>query len=163
MARKGRFSFERRQRDLAKKAKREAKREARAAGKLAREEDSSREGEGNRPLDEPAPATQGGTPMKQRIYVGNLPASVREEDLEQLFSAFGPITSSVVPSDRVTETGQGFGFVDMDAAEAGRAIAALDGSDFEGRVLHVEAARVPWGLASTERGQHAYGSGDGTD
>lgn len=76
--------------------------------------------------------------QSSKLYVGNLPYSVGNEQLEELFANYGEVKEV-----RIIE-GKGFGFVEMDSAEgAGKAKEALDGSDFEGRTLKVDEARPP--------------------
>ncbi|RMH53074.1 MAG: RNA-binding protein [Zetaproteobacteria bacterium] len=76
------------------------------------------------------------------IYVGNLPYSVNESELHELFAEFGDVSSAHVISDRETGRSRGFGFVEMHNAEDGRrAIEALDGSDLNGRNLRVNEAK----------------------
>ena len=78
-----------------------------------------------------------------RLYVGNLPFSVSSEDLEQMFSGYGEVTSSQVISDRDTGRSRGFGFVEFADDEAGRkAIEEMDGNDSGGRRLTVNVARA---------------------
>ena len=76
-----------------------------------------------------------------RIYVGNLPFSTGEAELQELFSAHGEVTSAAIITDRETGRPRGFGFVEMDDADADKAISALDGADFGGRSLRVNEAR----------------------
>ena len=76
------------------------------------------------------------------IFVGNLPYNFTSDDLNQLFSPFGGISSAQVISDRDTGRSRGFGFVEMDNDdEARKAIEELDGSDADGRRLTVNEAR----------------------
>ncbi len=76
------------------------------------------------------------------IYVGNLSYDTRDGDLEQAFSAFGDVDSARVIIDRDTNRSKGFGFVEMASKEAGdKAIAALDGTDLQGRTIKVNEAR----------------------
>ena len=76
------------------------------------------------------------------IYVGNLSYDTRDSDLEQAFSAFGDVDSARVIIDRDTNRSKGFGFVEMASKEAGdKAIAALDGTDLQGRTIKVNEAR----------------------
>ena len=76
------------------------------------------------------------------IYVGNLPFSSTEGDLEELFGRYGQVDSAAVISDRDTGRSRGFGFVEMaNDDEARRAIEELDGSDLNGRNLRVNEAR----------------------
>ncbi len=76
------------------------------------------------------------------IYVGNLPYSVTDGELQDLFAQFGEVTSARVISDRETGRAKGFGFVEMrDSAEANKAIEALNGSDLNGRALRVNESQ----------------------
>lgn len=79
----------------------------------------------------------------KRLYVGNLPYSLRSEDLRQLFSSFGTVMDAVVmmePGSR--DRSKGFGFVTMAAAEeAEKAAAAMNGKEIEGRSLVCNIAR----------------------
>ena len=76
------------------------------------------------------------------IYVGNLPYSVTDGELQDLFAQFGEVTSARVISDRETGRAKGFGFVEMrDSAEANKAIEALNGTDMNGRALRVNESQ----------------------
>ena len=76
------------------------------------------------------------------IYVGNLPFSHDEDDLQRLFGAHGTVTSAQVLSDRDTGRSRGFGFVEMsNDDEARAAIKELDGQDVDGRRLKVNEAK----------------------
>ena len=76
------------------------------------------------------------------IYVGNLPYSVTNEQLEETFGAHGVVRRATVIVDRETGRARGFGFVEMENdAEADAAIEALNGSDMDGRTLVVNKAR----------------------
>jgi RNA recognition motif-containing protein len=80
--------------------------------------------------------------MARKLYVGNLGYDVSGPDLEQLFAGHGTVDSVNVITDRITGQGKGFGFVEMSSdAEAGAAVAALDGKDFGGRTIKVNEAR----------------------
>jgi RNA recognition motif-containing protein len=97
--------------------------------------------------------------MTNKLYVGNLSYSVRDEDLHQQFSEFGQVQSAKVNTDRETGRSKGFGFVEMsNAAEAQAAIAGLHGKNMGGRDLTVNLARPmePRG----DRGS-SYGGGGG--
>jgi len=74
------------------------------------------------------------------VYVGNLPFSATEEDVQALFAEHGSVSSVKLISDRETGRPRGFGFVEMDAAGASAAIAALNGTDLDGRPLRVNQA-----------------------
>lgn len=75
-----------------------------------------------------------------KIYVGNLPWSTTDSDLEQLFAAIGPVTSASVVTDRDTGRSRGFGFVEMSQADGQRAIAELNGHTIDSRPLRVNEA-----------------------
>jgi len=80
--------------------------------------------------------------MGRKLYVGNLGYDVSGPDLEQLFAGHGTVGSVNVITDRSTGQSKGFGFVEMNSdAEAGAAIAALDGKDFGGRTIKVNEAK----------------------
>ena len=76
------------------------------------------------------------------LYVGNLPFSTNNSDLESMFADHGTVTSAQVIMDRETGRSRGFGFVEMGSADEGRAaIQAHDGSDIGGRNLKVNEAK----------------------
>jgi RNA recognition motif-containing protein len=76
------------------------------------------------------------------IYVGNLPYSYGNQDLEALFSQHGSVTSARVVMDRETGRSRGFGFVEMpNDAEAQAAMAALNGTQVQGRALTVNQSK----------------------
>ena len=80
--------------------------------------------------------------MGRKLYVGNLGYDVSGPDLEQLFADHGTVDSVNVITDRITGQGKGFGFVEMNSdAEAGAAMAALDGKDLSGRTIKVNEAK----------------------
>lgn len=79
--------------------------------------------------------------MAKRIYVGNLPFSSTEEEVRELFEQHGPVETVDLVSDRETGRPRGFGFVQMDDADAAAAIEALDGTSMGGRNLRVNEAR----------------------
>jgi RNA recognition motif-containing protein len=80
--------------------------------------------------------------MATKLYVGNLNYRSREEDLRDLFAAYGEVTSANIVMDRETGRSRGFGFVEFSDEEAAQsAMEALDGQDFEGRQLKVNEAR----------------------
>ena len=80
--------------------------------------------------------------MGNKLYVGNLPYSVRDDDLQQSFSAFGTVNSAKVMMERDTGRSKGFGFVEMGSdAEAQAAIQGMNGQPLGGRSLVVNEAR----------------------
>ena len=80
--------------------------------------------------------------MGNKLYVGNLPYGVRDNDLEQAFGAFGRVTSAKVMMERDTGRSKGFGFVEMGSdAEAQAAINGMNGQPLGGRAIVVNEAR----------------------
>ena len=80
--------------------------------------------------------------MGNKLYVGNLPYSYRDSDMEQAFSQFGTVTSAKVMMERDTGRSKGFGFVEMGSpAEAQAAIEGMNGQQIGGRGLVVNEAR----------------------
>ena len=80
--------------------------------------------------------------MGNKLYVGNLPYSVRDSDLEQSFGQFGTVTSAKVMMERDTGRSKGFGFVEMGSdAEALAAVEGMNGAPLGGRSIVVNEAR----------------------
>lgn len=80
--------------------------------------------------------------MGNKLYVGNLAYSVRDESLQEAFGQFGTVTSAKVMMDRETGRSKGFGFVEMGSdAEAQAAINGMNGQPLEGRAIVVNEAR----------------------
>jgi RNA recognition motif-containing protein len=80
--------------------------------------------------------------MGTKLYVGNLPYSITDAKLEELFSQFGNVRSAQVVKDRDTGRSKGFGFVEMeDSNDANSAINALNEKEHDGRPLTVNEAR----------------------
>lgn len=80
--------------------------------------------------------------MGKKLYVGNLPFSVTDESLRQMFQQAGQVESAKIITDRDTGRAKGFGFVEMSTEqEAADAITKFNGSDVEGRSLTVNEAR----------------------
>ena len=80
--------------------------------------------------------------MGNKLYVGNLPYSVRDDDLQQAFSEFGSVSSAKVMMERDTGRSKGFGFVEMGSdAEAQAAINGMNGQSLGGRSVTVNEAR----------------------
>ena len=104
--------------------------------------------------------------MGNKLYVGNLAYSVRDEELHQAFSAFGTVTSAKVMMDRETGRSKGFGFVEMASdAEAQAAINGMNGQSLSGRAVVVNEARPreerPGGFRSPYGGGGGGGAGGG--
>jgi cold-inducible RNA-binding protein len=77
-----------------------------------------------------------------KIYVGNMPYGVTEEDLKQSFSAFGEVTSVTIIKDKMSGQSKGFGFVEMASADQGQAaISGMNEKELKGRKLNVNEAR----------------------
>lgn len=76
----------------------------------------------------------------KKLYVGNLPWSVTDSELESLFAGLGQVISARVITDRDTGRSRGFGFVEMDDSAGDRAIAEMNGKDVGGRPLRVNEA-----------------------
>ena len=101
--------------------------------------------------------------MNNKLYVGNLSYSVRDDDLQQHFSAFGNVQSAKVMMERDTGRSKGFGFVEMGSeAEAQAAIQGLNGQQVGGRGLVVNEAR-PMEPRSGGFGGGGGGGGRGGD
>ncbi len=98
----------------------------------------------------------------KNLYVGNLPHSTTEAELRSIFQEHGAVERVSLVTDRDTGRARGFGFVEMtNAAEADKAIAALDGSDLGGRAMKVNEAKP-----KTDRprsGGQRFGGGGGRD
>ncbi|MBP05704.1 MAG: RNA-binding protein [Chloroflexi bacterium] len=75
------------------------------------------------------------------IYVGNLPWSVDDKELDELFSEYGDVESAKVIKYKDSNRSKGFGFVEMDDESAAKAIKALEGHELEGRPLKVNQSR----------------------
>ena len=104
--------------------------------------------------------------MGNKLYVGNLAYSVRDDSLMQAFSSFGTVTSAKVMMDRETGRSKGFGFVEMGSdAEAQAAINGMNGQPLEGRAVVVNEARPreerPGGFGGGGGGRGGYGGGGG--
>ena len=104
--------------------------------------------------------------MGNKLYVGNLPYTVRDEDLQQSFGEFGSITSAKVMMERDTGRSKGFGFVEMGSdAEAQAAIAGMNGQSLGGRAITVNEARPmearPPRTGGFGGGGGGYGGGGG--
>lgn len=97
--------------------------------------------------------------MATKLYVGNLSFNTSEDDLRQLFSAFGAVTSCNLIMDKMTGKSRGFAFVELSSpAEATKAIAEMNGKDVGGRALTVNEAKP---REDRPRGGGGYGGGNG--
>ena len=99
--------------------------------------------------------------MGNKLYVGNLPYSFRDGELEQAFAQFGTVTSAKVMMERDTGRSKGFGFVEMGSpAEAQAAIQGMNGQQIGGRGLVVNEAR-PMEPRGPRSGGGGFGGGGG--
>ena len=93
--------------------------------------------------------------MATKLYVGGLAYSVNDQALEALFTEYGKVVSSAVIKDRDTGQSKGFGFVELEDADAAqKAIAAMNGKEFDGRSITVNEARP-----QVDRGNRGGGGG----
>jgi RNA recognition motif-containing protein len=76
-----------------------------------------------------------------KLYVGNLPFTATEDAVRALFAPHGTVEKLSLISDRETGRARGFGFVEMSASDASRAMQALNGKDFDGRALKINEAQ----------------------
>lgn len=98
-----------------------------------------------------------------KIYVGNMPYAMTEDELRSVFETYGTVTSASLALDRETRRPRGFGFVEMpENAEANAAVSALNGSEQGGRKLVVNEARPkedrPRGPRSFGRDRGSFGN-----
>lgn len=103
--------------------------------------------------------------MGKKLYVGNLPYSVGDTELQRLFEAHGSVVSAQVIMDRDTGRSKGFGFVEMgNDSEAQAAISDMNGKEIDGRSLTVNEARPKpegGGGSGGRGGRGGYGGGGG--
>lgn len=92
----------------------------------------------------------------KKLYVGNLSFDTNETRLKEVFSTFNTVKSITIIQDRQTGRSKGFGFVELEDAEAQAAIGKLNGSDIDGRKITVNEARP-----KTEGGGFGGGGGGG--
>src|SRR5262245_58257673 len=97
------------------------------------------------------------------IYVGNLSWNLKDQDLSNLFASYGEVTSAKIVTDKFTQRSKGFGFVEMsDDASAQAAIAALNGSEVDGRNIVVNESRPkPEGGGGGGFKKRSFGGGGG--
>jgi RNA recognition motif-containing protein len=102
--------------------------------------------------------------MQVKLFVGNLPWSVGDAELSQIFASHGDVQSARVISDRDTGRSRGFGFVEMETEDIGALIRATDGYAVDGRNLRVNQAEdKPGGGRSSGGGRGGFGGGGGRD
>ena len=104
--------------------------------------------------------------MNKKLYVGNLSYATTDDELHTHFSTIGPVSSATVIMDRNTGRSKGFGFVEMETAEAAQeAINRLNNTEFNQRMLSVSEARPPrersFGGGGGDRGGSRGGGGGG--
>lgn len=80
--------------------------------------------------------------MLNKLYIGNLPFSVKEDQIRESFSRFGEVKEVILIKDRATGRLKGFGFVTFASNEGAQAALALDGQDFFGRTIRVNIAQA---------------------
>ncbi len=97
--------------------------------------------------------------MAKKIFVGNLPFKVTEEEIRSLFEQHGEVLSVALMSDRETGRPRGFGFIEMENAD--EAVAALNGTEIEGRALKVDIARERPPRSGGGGGGYRNGGGGG--
>lgn len=98
----------------------------------------------------------------KNLFVGNLSFQTTENELRSLFEPFGQITRVHIATDRETGRSRGFAFVEMsNDEEAGRAMAALDGKEFDGRTIKVNEARPRSEGGSRSGGRGGFGRSRG--
>jgi RNA recognition motif-containing protein len=97
-----------------------------------------------------------------KLYVGNLPESMTEDKLKEIFSEAGPVASAKVITDRYTGQPRGFGFVELETKSDGqRAISMFNGKDVDGHTLKVNEARPQAKGGGRGGGGGRFGGGGG--
>jgi RNA recognition motif-containing protein len=95
--------------------------------------------------------------MGKKLFVGGLPFKVTSEELQAFFAAIGAVESAIVITDKFSGKSKGFGFVEYtNDDDAKKAVAELDGKDFEGRSISVSEARP-----QQPRERSSFGGGGG--
>lgn len=87
-----------------------------------------------------------------KLFVGNLPFTATDASLSALFATHGKVESVALIMDRETGRPRGFGFIEMSASDAARAIQNVNGQDFEGRALKVNEAQERQAQGGNRRG-----------
>ncbi len=95
--------------------------------------------------------------MVKKLFVGGLPWSIRDSDLEDLFREYGTVQSARVITDRETGRSRGFGFVEIETNDLAALIRSTDGQEVEGRTIRVNEAEEK----SNNRGGSGGGRGSG--
>jgi RNA recognition motif-containing protein len=93
--------------------------------------------------------------MAKKLFIGNLPYNMTQDELRNIFSEAGNVLSAAVIVDKMTGRSRGFGFVEMEDADAEKAIAEINGKEIDSRKLVVNEAR-----AKEERPQRRFRGGD---
>ena len=93
--------------------------------------------------------------MAKKLFVGNLPYTMTQDELQNTFTEVGNVLSAAVIVDKMTGRSRGFGFIEMEDADAERAINELNGKEIGGRKLVVNEAR-----AKEDRPQRRFRGGD---
>lgn len=100
-----------------------------------------------------------------KLYVGNLPYSMTDDSLRELFADHGNVQSANIVMDRETGRSRGFGFVEMDDADGRKAVEEMNGAECDGRRLVVNEARPKpdrgYGGGGGGGGRGGYGGGGG--
>lgn len=100
--------------------------------------------------------------MGKKLYVGNLPYSITEDEVRAMFAEVGTVTSVTLITDRATGQPKGFGFVEMETEQAAQeAITKLNGREMQQRTLNVSEAR-PMAERSSGGGRGGYSGGGGS-
>lgn len=98
--------------------------------------------------------------LNKKLYVGSLPYSTTEDELREMFSQFGAISSVRIIADKFTGQSKGFGFVEMESDEdAQKAIEGINGAQLGGRTLVVNTARPPQERERSGHGERRGGGG----
>jgi RNA recognition motif-containing protein len=97
--------------------------------------------------------------MQVKLFVGNLPWSVGDAELGEIFAAHGDVQSARVITDRDTGRSRGFGFVEMEADDINAVIRATDGREVDGRNLRVNQSEDKPGGGRSSGGRGGYGGG----
>lgn len=98
--------------------------------------------------------------MTKKLYVGNLPYAIDDNQLKELFAGYGEIASANVIFDKFSGRSKGFGFVEFSDGEAAdKAVEELDGKDIEGRNIRVNEARPKEPRSNNRGGGGGFGGG----